>query len=160
GPHPGDAGGTADRRVRSRRGIGRKDHGGRDRPAAGAGVVTAALTKREDPAGAAPGSGSRRVTQRGFPICQARIIAVPIVFVAVTTAIQPSFLNEQNIKFLLVNTTVFALLALGETMVVISRNVDLSVGSVLGLSAYVSAGMFGSHPGIPIPVVFLIGLGI
>ena len=45
-------------------------------------------------------------------------------------------------------------------MVVVSRNVDLSIGSVLGLSAYVSAGLFGQHPGIPIPVVFLVGLGI
>jgi rhamnose transport system permease protein len=55
---------------------------------------------------------------------------------------------------------VFALLALGETMVVISRNVDLSVGSVLGLSAYLSTSLFGPHPGIPIVVVFLAGLGI
>jgi rhamnose transport system permease protein len=45
-------------------------------------------------------------------------------------------------------------------MVVVSRNVDLSIGSILGLSAYVSASMFGHHPGIPIPLVFLIGLGI
>ena len=61
---------------------------------------------------------------------------------------------------MLVDTTVIALLALGETMVVISRNVDLSVGSVLGLSAYASANLFGPHPGIPIPVVFLAGMGI
>ena len=53
-----------------------------------------------------------------------------------------------------------ALLALGETMVVISRNVDLYVGSVLGMSAYLSANLFGEHPGIPIPLVFLAGLGI
>jgi rhamnose transport system permease protein len=45
-------------------------------------------------------------------------------------------------------------------MVVISRNVDLSIGSVLGLSAYLSASLFGAHHGIPIPVVFLAGLGI
>ena len=55
---------------------------------------------------------------------------------------------------------VFALLALGETMVVISRNYDLSVGSVLGLSAYLSASLFGGHPGFPIPLAFLAGLGI
>ena len=54
----------------------------------------------------------------------------------------------------------FALLALGETMVVISRNYDLSVGSVLGLSAYLSASLFGGHPGFPIPLAFLAGLGI
>jgi rhamnose transport system permease protein len=38
--------------------------------------------------------------------------------------------------------------------------VDLSVGSVLGLSAYLSTSLFGPHPGIPIVVVFLAGLGI
>jgi rhamnose transport system permease protein len=45
-------------------------------------------------------------------------------------------------------------------MVVISRNYDLSVGSVLGLSAYLSANLFGQHHGISIVVVFLAGLGI
>jgi rhamnose transport system permease protein len=95
-----------------------------------------------------------------FRIREFGIIAVLLVFVAITTSIQPSFLNQQNLQFLLINTTVYALLALGETMVVVSRNVDLSIGSVLGLSAYVSASMFGHHPGIPILLVFLIGLGI
>jgi rhamnose transport system permease protein len=118
------------------------------------------VTERREPAGAPPGSGSRRLTERVFRIREFGIIAVLLVFVAITTSIQPSFLNQQNLQFLLINTTVYALLALGETMVVVSRNVDLSIGSVLGLSAYVSASMFGHHPGIPILLVFLIGLGI
>lgn len=105
-------------------------------------------------------SGSRRLTDRVFRIRESGIIAVLVVFVAVTASIQPRFLSSGNIQFILVNTTVFALLALAETMVVVSRNVDLSIGSVLGLSAYVSAGLFGQVPGIPIPVVFLTGLGI
>jgi rhamnose transport system permease protein len=82
------------------------------------------------------------------------------VFVAVTVSIQPRFASQQEVLFILANTTVFALLALGETMVVVSRNVDLSIGSVLGLSAYVSASLFGKVHGIPIPVVFLAGLAI
>ena len=122
--------------------------------------MTSTVTERPDSPGASPGAGSRKLTERVFRIRESGIIAVFLVFVAVTTAIQPSFLNEQNIQFLLVNTVVYALLALGETMVVVSRNVDLSIGSVLGLSAYVSASLFGPHPGIPIPVVFLVGLGI
>ena len=80
-------------------------------------------------------SGSRRLTERVSRARESGIIAVLLVFVAVTTSIQPSFLNQQNLQFLLINTTVYALLALGETMVVVSRNVDLSIGSVLGLSA-------------------------
>ena len=122
--------------------------------------MTTTVTERREPAGAPPGSGSRRLTERVFRIREFGIIAVLVVFVVITTSIQPSFLNQQNLQFLLINTTVYALLALGETMVVVSRNVDLSIGSILGLSAYVSASTFGHHPGIPIPLVFLIGLGI
>jgi rhamnose transport system permease protein len=105
---------------------------------------------------AEPGGLAARV----FRIRESGIVVVLALFVAVTTGIQHRFLNSANIQFVLVDTTVFALLALGETMVVISRNVDLSVGSVLGLSAYLSASLFASHPGIPIVVVFLTGLGI
>ena len=122
--------------------------------------MTTTVTERREPAGAPPGSGSRRLTERVFRIREFGIIAVLLVFVVITTSIEPSFLNQQNLQFLLINTTVYALLALGETMVVVSRNVDLSIGSILGLSAYVSASVFGHHPGIPIPLVFLIGLGI
>jgi len=122
--------------------------------------MNAAVTARREPPGPSARVSSRRLTERVFRIREFGIIAVLVVFVGITTAIKPSFLDEQNIQFLLINTTVYALLALGETMVVVSRNVDLSIGSVLGLSAYVSASMFGHHPGIPIPLVFLIGLGI
>src|SRR6202035_4397479 len=78
----------------------------------------------------------------------------------VTASIQHRFLSTQELQFVLLDTTVFALLAAGETLVVLTRNVDLSVGSVLGLSAFLSADLFGKHPGISIPVVFLAGLGI
>jgi rhamnose transport system permease protein len=102
----------------------------------------------------------QRLVDLVFRLREYGIIAVLVIFVVVTTAIQPRFLGEENIKFVLLNATIFALLALGETMVVVSRQVDLSVGSVLGLSAYVSSNLFGQVHGIPIPVVFLVGLGI
>ena len=105
-------------------------------------------------------TGSAALAERVFRIRESGIVVVLAVFVAITAAIQPRFLSATNIQFILVDTTVIALLALGETMVVISRNVDLSIGSVLGLSAYASSNLFGPHPGIPIPVVFLAGLGI
>ena len=122
--------------------------------------MSAALTERQDPSSAPAGTSSRKLTERVFRIRESGIIAVLVVFVAITASIQPRFIDQANIQFVLSNTTVFALLALGETMVVISRNVDLSVGSVLGLSAYVSTNLFGHSPGIPVPVVFLVGLGI
>ena len=103
---------------------------------------------------------SRRLTERVFRIRESGIIVVLIVFVAITVSIEPRFASQQEVQFILANTTIFALLALGETMVIVSRNVDLSIGSVVGLSAYVSASLFGKIHGIPIVVVFLVGLGI
>jgi rhamnose transport system permease protein len=122
--------------------------------------MSATVTERREPSGPPAKVSSRRLTDRVFRIRESGIIVVLAMFVGVTAAIQPRFIGSQEIEFILANTTVFALLALGETMVVISRNVDLSIGSVLGLSAYLSASLFGSHPGIPIPVVFLTGFGI
>ena len=126
----------------------------------GAEMSTAGLAEQRPPPPAPAGTGARKLTERAFRIRESGIIVVLVVFVAVTASVQPRFLNITNIQFILVNTTVFALLALGETMVVISRNYDLSVGSVLGLSAYLSASLFGGHPGFPIPLAFLAGLGI
>jgi rhamnose transport system permease protein len=122
--------------------------------------MSAALTERRDPSSPSARTSSRKLTERVSRLRESGIIAVLIVFVAVTAGIQPRFIDQANIQFVLSNTTVYALLALGETMVVVSRNVDLSVGSVLGLSAYVSTNLFGHSPGIPVPVVFLAGLGI
>ena len=114
-----------------------------------------------------PGNGSGDsagrpggLAERVFRARESGIVVVLAVFVAVTALVQHRFLNVSNIQFVLVDTTVFALLAVGETMVVLTRNVDLSIGSVVGLSAYLSTSLFGDHPGIPIVVAFLAGLGI
>jgi rhamnose transport system permease protein len=119
--------------------------------------------RRQQRPGNGPGDSARRpggLAERIFRARESGIVVVLAVFVAVTTLVQHRFLNLANIQFVLVDTTVFALLAVGETMVVLTRNVDLSIGSVVGLSAYLSTSLFGDHPGIPIVVAFLAGLGI
>ena len=47
-------------------------------------------------------------------------------------------------------TFLLILLATGQAVVIITRNVDLSVGSVLGLTAYLTGRLFIQVPGIPI----------
>ncbi|MGD0557661.1 MAG: ABC transporter permease [Streptosporangiaceae bacterium] len=121
--------------------------------------MTTQLLRRE-PSETPAETGSTRLAERVFRVRESGIVLVLVLFVAVTAGIQHRFLSASNVQFVLVNTTIYALLALGETMVVVSRNVDLSVGSVLGMSAYLSANLFGDHSNIPIPVVFLVGIGI
>jgi rhamnose transport system permease protein len=109
---------------------------------------------------AAPSWSSRRFVDAIMRAREFGIVAVLIVFVAVTSSVQPRFFDSQNVKFVFSNAVIFALLALGETVVVVSRNYDLSVGSVLGLSAYLSSDLFQRAHGIPIVAVFAVGLAI
>ncbi|KQX05267.1 MULTISPECIES: ABC transporter permease [unclassified Leifsonia] len=77
--------------------------------------------------------------------------------VIVTTAKNPNFLfSPDGWRDLLLTPSILVLVAVGQAIVIITRSVDLSVGSVLGLSAYLSGRLFIDLPGIPIPVVFLL----
>ncbi len=105
-------------------------------------------------------SNARRLVDLVFRLREFGIVAVLALLVLATASAEPRFLDLTNVQFILVDTTIFALLALGETMVVLTRNVDLSIGSVLGLSAFLSADLFGHHEGVPIVLVFLVGLVI
>jgi rhamnose transport system permease protein len=108
----------------------------------------------------AESANARRLVDLVFRLREFGIVAVLALLVLVTALIEPRFLDLSNIQFILIDATIFALLALGETMVVLTRNVDLSVGSVLGLSAYLSASLFGHHHGISIVLVFVFGCAI
>ena len=86
------------------------------------------------------------------------IIGVLVILVLVTEIGNPRFLSQQGIKDLLLNATILVLVAVGEAVVVITRNVDLSVGSVLGISAFATGDYLnsGGNPGAGV----LIGIGI
>ena len=43
---------------------------------------------------------------------------------------------------------------------IVTRNVDLSVGSVLGLSAYLAGDLLSSHQGMALPLVFVLGMAL
>ena len=92
-PDPGHARRPADRRVRLRRRQRGVDHGRRDRPIRRAGLVSAALDRARPARGGAPAGTARGgSTERVFRIRESGILAVLIVFVAVTTIVQHRFL--------------------------------------------------------------------
>lgn len=87
------------------------------------------------------------------------ILAAFILVVAVTTIKNPNFLfSTDGFRDLLLTPAILMIVAVGQAIVIITRNVDLSVGSVLGLSAYLTGRVFIDFPSVPWPLVFLIGL--
>ena len=81
-----------------------------------------------------------------------------VILVVGTYLINPRFLTGQSVKDLLLNSTIVLMLAVGQAVVIITRNVDLSVGSILGISGFLTGTLFATFPGIPIPLVFLAGI--
>jgi ABC-type sugar transport system ATPase subunit/ribose/xylose/arabinose/galactoside ABC-type transport system permease subunit len=55
---------------------------------------------------------------------------------------EPRFLSPDNLRDILLYIPLILVVAMGQMMVVITRNIDLSVGSVLGLAAIVVGGIF------------------
>lgn len=88
------------------------------------------------------------------------IVLALVLVVGGTTVDNSNFLSATSIQNLLASAAIIALLAIGETIVIITRNVDLSIGSVLGISAYATGVLFRDHPHIPLVLVFLAALGI
>ncbi|MGW4007074.1 ABC transporter permease, partial [Streptomyces nigra] len=75
-----------------------------------------------------PTSSGTRLVDRVFKMREFAILAVFLVMIAVTQLGNSEFLTEQGIKDLLLNATILVLVATGQSLVVITRNVDLSVG--------------------------------
>jgi rhamnose transport system permease protein len=94
-------------------------------------------------------------------LLRSRELAVAVVIlllVAATTFKSDSFLfSSTGWRDLLLTPSMLVLLAVGQTAVIVTRNVDLSVGSTLGLTAYLTGRLF-IDTGLPIILVVLAGM--
>jgi rhamnose transport system permease protein len=109
---------------------------------------------------AVEGARARRMTEWVFRIRELGIVVVLLALIGVTGILEPRFLEAASLRNLALNAAIFAILAAGQTLVLITRNVDLSVGSVLGLAAYLAGDLLSNNQGLPLPLVFLAGMGL
>lgn len=109
---------------------------------------------------AAEGARARRLTEWVFRVRELGIIVAFLALVAVTGILEPRFVEAASLRNLALNASIFAILAVGQTLVLITRNVDLSVGSVLGLSAYLAGDLLSKHGDLPLPLVFVAGIAL
>ena len=85
-------------------------------------------------------------------------IALALVVIA-TTVRNPTFLfSADGWRDLLLTPSIVAVVAIGQAVVIITRNVDLSVGSIVGLSAYLVGTLFVRFPGFPVPLMFAVAI--
>src|SRR4051794_21975720 len=72
-------------------------------------------------------------------------ILVLILICLATTTIQHNFLSAGNLRSILMFIPLLLIVAMGEMMVIITRGVDVSVGSMMGLAGMTVGVLFRDH---------------
>jgi ribose transport system permease protein len=121
---------------------------------------------RRRPAESGPaGAGAPRPVPRrdlaGLGLAALRVGPVLMLLVVVLAAgvLSPVFFTTRNLGNVLSQTAVIAILALAQLMVIVTRGIDLSVGSTLALSAVVGALIFGSVGSGAVVVLAMLATG-
>ena len=81
-----------------------------------------------------------------------------LLLIAIVTLRNPAFLRADNFEDILLNISILAIVALGQTIVILTRGIDLSVSSMIGLVAMMVAFVVKQNQGISIPLVVLLGM--
>lgn len=95
-----------------------------------------------------------------FRARETSVFAALIALVVVMSFASPYFLTPENIFNVLRNMSTISIIAIGMTMVIITGGIDLSVGSVLAMSAMMTARLmveFGLDPWLALVIGLLFG---
>ncbi|WP_326818466.1 ABC transporter permease [Streptomyces sp. NBC_01762] len=119
-------------------------------------TVTASPVREETAPEPAAG---RRLIDKVFKARELAVAGVLVAMLAATQLSNTEFLSEQGVTDLLLNATILVLVATGQAVVVITRNVDLSVGSVLGISAFAAGDYLQDGGSSLIAMVLAVAIG-
>ena len=100
-------------------------------------------------------SGRSSFNWRGFAQSYGLTLSFLILCFALTV-LSDRFLTVSNLTNTLRQSTINGIISVGMTFVILTRGIDLSVGSVLGLSVVVTADAL--QLGVPVPAAVLLGL--
>jgi rhamnose transport system ATP-binding protein len=88
------------------------------------------------------------------------LLAAMAAVVIPVAAINPRMLSGANLTALSMDAALLIIVAVAQMLVLLTRNIDLSVASVIGLSAYGAATTLHAHPDLNIFVGLLVATGI
>jgi len=89
------------------------------------------------------------------------IIVAFVIFMAIFAFAEPRFISSDNLLSVVRSSAILGVMALGVTFVVISGNLDLSVGSMMSFSTIVVLDLHDKlGAGLAIPTMYLMTLGL
>jgi ribose transport system permease protein len=87
------------------------------------------------------------------------VLAAMALLIAFFWLLEPAFLSERNIRAILNVVSFVGIIAIGQTILLVAGEFDLSVGSVAGLSAVVAAKLM-TAAALPVSIAILGGVGV
>ncbi len=85
------------------------------------------------------------------------VVGALLILVILFTVIEPAFLSDRNIRAMLRVVSFIGIIAVGQIILLVAGEFDLSVGSVAGLGAVVSAQAM-TLLSLPVPVAIMAGV--
>jgi fructose transport system permease protein len=85
-------------------------------------------------------------------------LVLVIAFVAFSTT-SDKFATANTMSLVLQQVSIIGALAIGQTLIILTAGIDLSVGAVTILAMMVMAGVAHDH-GVPAPIAFLVGIAV
>jgi rhamnose transport system permease protein len=105
-------------------------------------------------------SGVRDLIGRSLRVRELGLLLALIVICVAVTLREPRFLLGANLEQVALSATLVCIVALGQALVIITRQIDLSVGANVACSAFVVADWLENNPDGSIAFVLLLGCGV
>jgi rhamnose transport system permease protein len=91
---------------------------------------------------------------------EAGIIVIIVLLAALVGLRNPVFLTADNFRDIVLNISILVIVALAQTMIIITRGIDLSVSSMIGLTAMMVAFTIAAFPTLPPLLALLLGMAL
>src|ERR1700734_2353218 len=118
------------------------------------------LAKKNSSAAAGP---RRSFSEFALRLRVSGVLAFLLLIGIVFSLLTPQFFTIQNATAIASNAAILSIVAAAQAIVLLTRNVDVSVGSIMGFTAYLTADYASRHPNVGAELMLLalaIGLGL
>ena len=118
------------------------------------------MVGKETPQSSEPPARSDAALRMALFLLRAGPLLILVLLILVIASVTPLFLTTRNIGNVLAQTAVIAVLSLGQLLVIVTRGIDLSVGSTLALATVAGALVFHSGNSSLVVIPVMLGAGV
>jgi len=107
-----------------------------------------------------PNTAAQPPIRRVLAVRELPILLILAAIIIATGIAQPRFFSASSLRSILLWIPLLTVVAMGQMMVIITRGIDVSVGSMIGLSGMIVAMALRDYPGIGVAGGAVVGMGV